>query len=87
MSVKKPGRLHLISLFLTELARMEDNTVTLVARWSVCAGGLALVYMGKAQSTPVVIMCTVILGINFARMYQVYVRMKSNDVFKDLNES
>jgi len=78
MSVKTrhQERLELFAVFLQEFTAMPDELYRTLAEWSLSIGILVLIFNGQVGGTVGVSGITVLMSVDFARLYSIYKRVE-----------
>jgi len=79
MSVKTrhTERLEFLAVFIQQLAQMDKEMARMALEWSLCVGILFLVYEGDVGATAGMLPVTIIMGIDLARVYEIYKGVKT----------
>jgi len=87
MSLRSQQRFGILVAIVRELARMDKELAQLVSDWTLSAGILYLIYMGIADSTIGLATVMVITSIDIARLWEIYIEMKTSGELKErMNE-
>jgi len=73
-------RLELFALFIREIAQMDKELARLAMEWSISLGILLLIFNGQVTSTAGIPAVTVIMSIDFARLYAIYKGVKTGQL-------
>lgn len=79
MSVQRrqEQRLELLSRFIQELAAMDKDLLALILEFILCISILYLTFQGKAPAFLSIPSVTIIMSIDFARVFEAYNRAKN----------
>jgi len=79
-------RLELFAAFLNELLSMPQHAYRTLAEWSLSVGILLLIFEGQVGGTVGVMGITVLMSVDFARLYSIYKRVElgqAEDLMRD----
>jgi hypothetical protein len=69
-------RLELFAVFLDELLAMPQHAYRTLAEWSLSVGILALIFEGQVGGTVGVMGVTLLMSVDFARLYSIYKKVE-----------